>query len=203
MKILMLSRRFTDGEGVSEYCKHLSGHLVEQGHEVSIVAFEDGTEYNVHEEVDVRRVPLHFEGDSIYNWAMMLNNEIKRVAREIEDSDSIDLIHANDWATIPGGVTLAKSLEKPLVVTIHSTENERGFEGEHAAMISELEWQGTFEAEKVFVTKEETKNSVLFDLDVPGEKVEVIDPLEEGWQSRIEEKYEETLKQEEKVLNNR
>lgn len=201
MKVLMLSRRFTDGDDISEYCKHLSEHLVETGHEASIVAFEDETEYNVHNGVEVQRVPLHFDGDSLYNWAMMLNNEIKRVAREMENSESFDVIHANDWVTVPGAVTLAKHLEKPLVVTIHSTENERGFSGEHAPLISELEWQGTFEADRVLVNREDTKDSVLFDLDVPGEKVEVINPLEEGWQARVAEKYKEVLNHREKVDN--
>ena len=200
MRVLILSRRFTDGEDISEYCKHLSSHLVENGHDVKIIAFEDGTGYSVDERVDVRRTPLHFEGDSLYNWAMMLNNEIKRVARELEEDDSFDLIHANDWVTVPGGVTLAKHLEKPFVVTVHSTENERGFSGEHAPLISELEWQGAFEADRVFVNRSETRQSVLHDLDVPDDKVMTVDPLEHGWESRILENYEEVLNRKRKNI---
>lgn len=201
MRVLILSKDFRDGEGVSEYCKNIAEHLVENGHEAVIVSFDDGSYYSIDERVDVRRVPLYFEGDNLYNWSMMLNNELKREARELMDSKDFDVIHANDWTTIPGGIALKKHAEKPLLVTLHSTENERGFEGDHAPMISELEWQGGFEADHVLVTKEDTKNSVLFDLDVPDEKVEVIDPYDHDWLSRILNKYEELVKTKQEILN--
>lgn len=200
MKVLFLSKEFRSGEGISEYCKSVAEHLVAEGHEASVVAFDDREDYGIDDRVEVRKVPLYFEGDNLYNWAMMLNNELKKHSREIIEEDEYDLIHANDWVTVPGGTALSRHLEIPMVVTVHSTENERGFGGEHAELISELEWQGTFEADKVLVTKEETKNSVLFDLDVPGEKVEVIDPYTADWQSRILKQYRKTIKQEEQKL---
>lgn len=200
MKVLFLSKEFRSGEGISEYCKSVAEHLVAEGHEASIVAFDDREDYGIDDRVEVRKVPLYFEGDNLYNWAMMLNNELKKHSRELIEEDEYDIIHANDWVTVPGGTALSRHLEIPLVVTVHSTENERGFGGEHAELISELEWQGTFEADKVLVTKEETKNSVLFDLDVPGEKVEVIDPYSADWESRILKQYGKTIKQEEQKL---
>lgn len=189
MKAVLLSRRFADGEGVSEYCKSIAERLVSEGHEALIVAFEDGSSYTVSDGVEIVRVPVHFEGDSIYSWAMMLNNEIKgAVKAEVEEGD-VDVVHANDWSTVPGGTTLAKELEVPLVATLHSTENERGFQGEHAQMISELEWKAGVEAQKVLATNEGTKNSLLFDLDIPEDKVEVLDPYREGWLDRLLEIY--------------
>lgn len=193
MKVLLLSKDFRDGEGISEYCKSIAEHLVENGHDVTVVSFEDGSHYSVDERVEVRRVPVHFEGDNIYNWAMVLNNELKQQARKVFDQEGFDIIHANDWTTIPGGVTMSRHLEKPLVVTIHSTENERGFEGDHGALISELEWQGSFEADLVLATKEGTADSLKFDLDVPGEKLEVIDPYTEDWRDRILNRYKELM----------
>lgn len=200
MKVLLLAKEFHDGEGVSEYCKNLAEHLVGQGHEATIVSFDDRGTYHVDDRVRVQKVPLPFEGDNIYSWAMMMNNELKNRAREIVEADDYDLIHCNDWSTVPGGVSLKKHLELPLAVTIHSTENERGFGGDHAELISELEWEGTFEADAVFVTKEDTKNSVLFDLDVPEEKLKTVDPYSQDWQSRILNKYDEIVKQKQKVV---
>ena len=200
MKVLLLAKEFHDGEGVSEYCKNLAEYLVEKGHEATIVSFDDKADYHVDESVKVQKVPLPFEGDNIYSWAMMMNNELKNRAREIVETEGYDLIHCNDWSTIPGGVSLKKHLELPLAVTVHSTENERGFEGDHAELISELEWEGTFEADAVFVTKDDTKNSVLFDLDVPEEKLKTVDPYSHNWQSRILNTYKEILKQKEKLL---
>lgn len=189
MNVAILAKSFRDGEDVSEYIKSAASYLSEEGHEVSIVAFEDGSSYSVPEEIDVERVPLHFDADNAYNWAMMLNNEIKAGVNNLLDGEDVDVIHANDWATVPGGVTLSNHMEVPLVVTIHSTENQRGFNEESSDMISEMEWKAGFEADKVFVTNHDTKNSLLFDLDVPEEKIEVIDPFEDGWKRRMAENY--------------
>lgn len=194
MKVLFLSKDFRDGEGISEYCKSISHFLVEEGHEAAIVSFEDGAHYSVDDRVDVQKVSVHFEGDNIYNWSMVLNNELKRQARELMEEEDFDVVHANDWTTIPGGVALSKYAEIPLVVTIHSTENERGFEGEHASVISELEWQGTFEADKVLATKHDTRSSLIFDLDVPEEKLEVVDPYQGEWEREILNSYKELHK---------
>lgn len=190
MNVAILSKSFRDGEDVSEYTKSIASYLTEEGHDVCIVAFEDGSSYSVPDGVSVERVPLHFEADNIYNWAMMLNNEIKAGVNSLLDGKEIDVIHANDWATVPGGITLSNHLEVPLVVTVHSTENERGFHGENSEMISEMEWKAGFEADKIFVTNHDTKNSLLFDLDVPEEKIEVVDPFVDGWRSHLVGQYE-------------
>lgn len=185
MNVAILLKNLRDGEDVSEYAKSIASYLVEQGHEASIITFDDGASYTVPEEVDVERVPLHFDADNVYNWAMMLNNELKAGVNNLIDGEEFDIIHANDWATVPGGITVSKHLEIPLVVTIHSTENQRGFSEESSSMISEMEWKAGFEAEKLFVTNEDTKNSVLFDLDVPEEKIEVVDPFHDGWKQDL------------------
>jgi hypothetical protein len=122
---------------------------------------------------------------------MMMNNEMKGRVMEKIEGEEIDIIHANDWTTAPGGVTLSQHLEKPFFLTVHSTENQRGFQGEHSELISELEWQGCFEADKVFANNEDVKNSLLFDLDLPDEKVCVADPVHEGWQEKILNFYRE------------
>ena len=201
MNVVLLSKQLRDGEAISEYTKNIAEKLVREGHEATIISFDDGSYYSMDDRVDVVRFPLHFDGDNIYNWSMMMNNEMKGQVVELLDQKDFDLIHANDWTTVPGAVAISKHMEKPMVITIHSTENERGFEGEHAEMISELEWQGAYESDKVFVTKEDTKNSVLFDLDTPEDKLEVIDPFSDGWRERVLNKYRELLKHKKEVKN--
>lgn len=205
MNVILLSKQLRDGEAISEYTKNIAEELVEEGHGATIISFDDGSYYSIDDRVEVIRFPLHFDGDNIYNWAMMMNNEMKGKVISLMEDEDFDLIHANDWTTVPGAVVLSKHTEKPLITTIHSTENERGFSGDHAEMISELEWQGTYESDHVLVTKEDTKNSVLFDLDVPEDKVDVIDPLSGGWQERVLNKYREVVnhkKQAEKEVKN-
>lgn len=191
MHVVYLAREFSDGEAISKYCKSIANELVERGDEATIVAFDNGSHYSVKEDIDVRRVPMNFDGSNIFNWAMMLNNQIKGEVSRMLDEKDVEIIHANDWATVPGGITLSKHLEVPLIITIHSTENQRGFEGQHASMISELEWKGGFEADKVLATNENTKNSLLFDLDVPEDKIVLANPYMHDWQQIILNLYEE------------
>ena len=201
MKVLFLTRCFGEGEAGTEYVKAVSHELVEKGHEAVVVAFDDGAYYSVDDRVEVRRVGLPFEGDNMYNWSMMMNNELKKEAREAFEEKEPDIIHSIDWTAVPGGVALSRHMDIPLVVTFQSTENERGFEGEQAGVISELEWQGAFEAEKAIATSEDTKNSLLFDLDVPEEKIDIIDPYTGNWQERVLNSYQNTIKQEKEVKN--
>ncbi|MFB6208728.1 MAG: glycosyltransferase family 4 protein [Candidatus Nanohaloarchaea archaeon] len=197
MEAIYLTQRFEMGEASSEHAKDLAEMVVERGGDAAIVSFDDGSYYEVDERVEVRRVDLPFDGDNLYSWSMMMNNELKRQARELFDDP--ELIHAVDWTAIPGGVALAKHFGAKLAITFQSTENERGFEGEHAEIISELEWDGAFEADILFATNQDTKNSLLFDLDVPGEKLEVVDPFESGWREDVYKKYSEIIEQEMEV----
>ncbi|QGA80027.1 glycosyltransferase family 4 protein [Candidatus Nanohalobium constans] len=199
MRIAYLVKNFADGDDLSEYVKSLAEYMASQGHEPFVVSFDDGSKYTVSEEVEVERFQLHFDGDSLYTWAMMMNNEMKGKVVEKMKDEEIDVIHSNDWITAPGGVTLSNHLEKPFFLTIHSTENQRGFQGENSGLISELEWQGSFEADRVFANNDGVKNSLLFDLDLADEKVCVADPLHDGWQERILNCYCEIFDKEEEV----
>jgi len=199
VKVAFITRRFEAGEAATEHIIKLADYLVNKGHEAIIVSFDDGSYYEVDDRVDVKRVHLPFEADNLYTWSMMLNNELKREARQQFEDKGFDLIHVIDWTAIPGGVTLSKHLEIPLVTTFQSTENERGFGGEQSGVISELEWQGAYESDKVFATGEDTKNSLLFDLDVPDEKLELVDPYSDNWQETVLKCYKELVKQEKEV----
>lgn len=193
MRVLFLTRRFVDGDDVSEYVKALAEKLVEEGHNAVILAFDDGEYYSVNEGVKVERVPLHYEGDSLYSWSMMLNNEMKEKAREYLEGQDFDIIHANDWMTVPGATAVKKYSEKPFVFTMHSTENERGFSDPNSGVISELEWKGGYTADKLLVNKHSTYDSAVHDLDIPGEKIEVTNPLTEGWRESVLKIYENLL----------
>lgn len=190
----MISRVLRNEEAVSEYCKSLAEYLSEVGEDVFMTSFDDGSDFDVPEEVDVRKVDVNFEAENIYDWAMIMNNEIKRVSREIFEDEGFDVIHANDWCSVPAGITLSKHLELPLVITIHSTENERGFEGDHSAVISDMEWRGGYEADKIIALNDDTENSLVYDLDVPREKIEVINPFSSQWKERTRNVYTEVIR---------
>ena len=198
MKTVFIAQKFEDGRAETEYAKSVAHKVVEDDGKAAIVSYDDGTHYSVDERVDVYRVDLPFDGDNLFNWSMVLNNELKRQAREAFE-DEPDIVHVVDWTAIPGGVALTKTYDIPLVVTFQSTENERGFQGDHAEEISELEWDGAFEADLAIATSEGTKNSLLFDLDVPEDKLEIIDPYGPEWEEKVLNGYRNLLKQEKEV----
>ncbi|HJW96701.1 MAG TPA: glycosyltransferase family 4 protein, partial [archaeon] len=145
-KVLLLSREFVDGESTSEYSRSLANFLSENGIEVHIVCFGNPVSEESTGRIHVHKVPLLIHGDNLFNWSMLMNNELKRRSREIFDGIGFDIIHGNDWITSTAAISLAKLTEKPLIVTIHSTEKERGFGTPHSGMISDLEWWLTYEA---------------------------------------------------------
>lgn len=191
MKILYLSRYFREGEAATEHVKTLASKAADRGHEPVVVSFDDESFFQIDDRVKVHRVKTMFEADNLYNWAMMMNNELKNRGRQVFDGRKPDVIHAVDWTAFPSAVSLSKSFESPLIVSFQSTENERGFSGDHAALISELEWQATYEAEKVIAAGEDTKNSVIFDLEVPEEKLEPVYPFSESWEEKVMQVYKE------------
>jgi glycosyltransferase involved in cell wall biosynthesis len=190
-KVLLLGREFARGESVSEYLKSLSFFLSGKGIEVHIVCFSSyPSEEKLSEGVHLHRVPFMMHGDSLFNWSMLMNNELKRRSREIFEGMGFDIIHANDWATSASAISLAKFTDKPLIVTIHSTEKERGFGEKHSSLISDMEWWLTYEAGCVLSNNERTYNSLRHDLQLPEEKIRLVNPLQEGWQTKVLEIYE-------------
>lgn len=190
-KALLLSREFAEKESVSEYVKNLAIFLAGKGIETHIVCFSSSpSEDRLGERIHVHRVPFMIHGDSLFNWSMLMNNELKRRSREIFEGMGFDIIHANDWVTSTSAISLAKFTEKPLIVTIHSTEKERGFGAKHSSLISDMEWWLTYEAGCVLSNNERTYNSLRHDLQLPEEKIRLVNPLQEGWQDKVLEIYE-------------
>lgn len=201
MKVVFLTRKFEDGDDISEYVKSLAEALVDKGHEAAVIAFDDGSHYSVDGRVEVIRTNLHYEGDSLYSWSMMLNNEMKGKARELLEDQKFDIIHANDWTTVPGATAMKEYLDRPMVLTVHSTENERGFSDPNSPMISEMEWKGCKSADKIIVNSEDTLNSVKFDLEVSEEKTYLKDPLSNDWCESILKIYRDLVQTKEVKAN--
>jgi glycogen(starch) synthase len=195
-KILLLNKEFVPGESISEYTRSLAVFLAKKGIEVHIVCFGSWPlDESLGENIHVHRVPLLIHGDNLFNWSMLMNNELKRRSREIFEGDGFDIIHGNDWITSTSAISIAKLTEKPLIVTIHSTEKERGFGTKHSGLISDMEWWLTYEAGCVISNNERTYWSLKNDLQLPDEKIRLIDPLKEGWQDAVLQIYQRVASQ--------
>ncbi len=188
-RVLMFSREFNRGEYVSDYCRNIAGFLSKKGIEPHLICFDirDGEE--VVDGMHVHKVSFMLHGESLFNWAMLMNNELKRRARELFETTGFDLIHANDWTTAPAAMSISKFTGKPLVLTIHSTEHERGFSTKHSGIISSVEWLGTYEATTVVATNRNTYSSLLKNFSVPQNKLTLIETSAQNWEPRLLELY--------------
>ena len=188
LNILLISRKLVAGENVSEYVKYLSEYLVDSGHKVTLAVLESGSGPSLDKEVSVESIHTDFDSGDFYNQIMMLNNYVK----SLDELEDFDLVHANDWSTVPAAVSVSSYQEIPMFFTLHSTEYERGFGDQHSQSISDMELKGVENAEVVFVNREETRKSVVNDLGLSEEKIDFVDPLSEAWQNKVESIYQET-----------
>jgi glycogen synthase len=119
-KILMLVEKMGHN-AVAEYSNKVSSLLADNGFEVHMVFFSGSDYVERYGNLYKHGISFVLHCNNLFNWAMMMNNELKRRSREIFDEHGFDIIHANDWLTAPTGVAMKKFTGKPLLVTIHST----------------------------------------------------------------------------------
>ena len=196
-KVLMLSREFNRGEPISEYCRDLSEFLASRGWSVDLVCFGDyASDDMVGENFHIHRVQFPVHADNYFNWAMLLNHEFKKRGRELAQlMQGFDIILANDWTSAPAAVSLSQHLEVPSAITMHSTENQRGFAAAHSSIISTVEWFACFELSQVIVSTAWTLESVKHDLGVPEGKILLANPSEFGWENKILDAFERLIRE--------
>jgi len=87
-----------------------------------------------------------------------------------------DVIHIHDWLTAPAGITSKHYLNKPLVLTVHSTEIGRaqGLHNPDSSLIDGIEWWMAYESKKVIVTSNSMKWELHNHFRLPMEKIKVI-----------------------------
>lgn len=97
--------------------------------------------------------------------ADVVNNEYRQ---------TVPLLHAHDWMSIPAGLKARHKTGKPLVLQIHSTEYDRSGGGRPNEAIAEVEWRGLTEADKVIAVSEYTKRLIVEKYNIPADKIVVV-----------------------------
>ncbi len=131
MRVLMLSWEYPPnlvgglGRHVAELAPALAAQHI-QVHVVTPTAKQITAPVTIEDGVVVHRIfapELAGEAD-IYEKARQVNRLLEAYVYQL--NQPFDIIHAHDWLTGFAGVALQKSLERPLVVTVHATERGRG-----------------------------------------------------------------------------
>ncbi|WP_069807471.1 glycosyltransferase family 4 protein [Vulcanisaeta thermophila] len=166
--------------GLGRHVYHLTRYLAREGVDTTVISISLPGTKEV-EEVDgvhVRRVdPFRFRSDGFITWVLNFNYAMVEEALKLFDEGvDFDVVHVHDWLTGPAGIALKHLLHKPLVVTIHATEQGRrgGIYNEEQSIIHWWEWRTAFEAWKVIVCSNYMVGEVMRVHGVPQDKIYMI-----------------------------
>jgi len=177
---------------MSEYCYSLVHGLKEEV-DFEILTFDDWRIGS--EERD--GIIVHSVGNSQKNtlntldWVLSLNIDFGRKGSEILHLKKFDIIHANEWITVPAAISLKKVFNIPLVLTVHSLEDERSpyVNNNYVNAIKQIEWLGCFNADKIITKTLATRDSILRFYQAPPQKIFAIPPFVEGWTRATMDRY--------------
>ena len=92
----------------------------------------------------------------------------------IAEQKQFDIIHAHDWLTFRAAIRAKQSTDKPLILHVHSIENDRAGGNRGNPLVREIEATAMLLADQVIAVSEHTKRAIIRDYDIPAEKIEVI-----------------------------
>ncbi|MBE5822322.1 MAG: glycosyltransferase family 4 protein [Clostridiales bacterium] len=182
MKILMLTWEYPPNivGGIARVVHDLSKKLVEKGHEVHVITYQEGnTKAEENDEgVYVHRVKNYMiNTNSFTEWIMQLNFCMtERAISLINTTGKFDLIHAHDWLTVYSAKALKHGFDIPITATIHATENgrQKGIHNELQRYINDAEWLLSYEAQNIICNSYFMKSEIQNLFKVPFDKVDVI-----------------------------
>jgi len=182
MKILMLTWEYPPRivGGIARVVHDLSHKLVKDGHEVTVVTYQEGEalEFENDKGVKVYRVQNYMiHPNNFTDWIMQLNFCLTAKATQIiNEQGAFDVIHAHDWLVAYSAKTLKDAYEIPIVSTIHATESGRnsGIHDDVQRYINDTEWLLTYESTEVIVNSNYMKCELQRLFGLPFEKINVI-----------------------------
>ncbi|MBM3266706.1 MAG: glycosyltransferase family 4 protein [Candidatus Sericytochromatia bacterium] len=183
MRIGMLSWEYPPRivGGIARHVEELSQALVRKGHEVHVFTADhpDTAEHEVVGGVHLHRArggEVAAPTRDFVEWVLHLNFGLARMALQTQRIAPFDVFHAHDWLVVQAANLLKKSVDVPLIGTVHATEAGRN-KGIHHAMsryIAQQEWYLTFESYQVVVCSSTMFHEVQGQFGVPQDKIHVI-----------------------------
>lgn len=182
MKILMLTWEYPPRVvgGIAKVVYDLSGRLIKDGHEVTVVTYREGNApyFEIDKGVKVYRVDNYMiNPNNFIDWILQLNFKMIAKASEIISKEGkFDVIHAHDWLVAYGAKALKDAYDIPICATIHATESGRnsGIHDDTQRYINDTEWMLTYEATEVIVNSNYMKCELQRLFGLPFEKINVI-----------------------------
>ncbi|MDH5686438.1 MAG: glycosyltransferase family 4 protein [Candidatus Bathyarchaeota archaeon] len=164
--------------GIARHCLGLAKALAKEDHDLHVVTLEfPGTpSFEDVDGVKVHRVRVDLGHPNFITWTFIFNHFIEKEVAVLSRDVEFDIVHIHDWLTAPAGISSKRYLDKPLVSTVHSTENGRtqGLHNRDSYLIDGLEWWMTYEAKKIIICSSSMKGELEHHFRVPSDKIAVI-----------------------------
>jgi glycosyltransferase involved in cell wall biosynthesis len=165
--------------GISPHVTEMAAALQRKGNEVHVFT-RIGANQKVYEVIDgvhYHRCPFAFSS----NFMQEMNNMCKSMAWHFYETENVsgpfDIVHGHDWHVVNALDEIKRTRNKKIVLTLHSTQFGR--DGNHlhdgvANDIKNIEWYGTFIADRVIVCSQTMKKESQWLHKVPENKMRVI-----------------------------
>lgn len=165
--------------GIAVHVTELAAALQRKGNEVHVFTRigSDQKVYEVIDDVHYHRCPFAFSND----FMQEMDNMSKSMAHYFFETENVsgvfDIVHGHDWHVVNALNDIKNARSKRIVWTLHS--NQFGRDGNHfndggANVIKDIEWNGTYIAEKVIVCSQAMRKETQWIHKIPGDKMRVI-----------------------------
>ncbi len=184
MKIAMLaweSMHSIAVGGIAPHVTEMSQAMRSRGHEVHIFTRrkESQRRYDLIDGVHYHRCAYDYNPDFLIDMANMADCFYRHLV-EVENGygEHFDIVHGHDWMVAPVLARVKNERHGSIVMTVHSTEygrcgNELFWHGQ-SKRIRDLEWEGTYVADRVICVSESLRKETLWLYSVPPEKAVAI-----------------------------
>src|SRR5579859_3479417 len=112
----------------------------------------------------------HFEVHDIYSQVHMYEYAVSQLVT----SRSFDIVHAHDWLTFRAALRAKQIMGCPIVLHVHSIERDRAGGNAGNPLCREIEAVSFMLADRIVAVSEHTKQMIMQDYDIPGDKIEVV-----------------------------
>jgi len=220
MRVLMFGWEFPpfNRGGLGVACHGLTKALTQQGVDITFVmpkAAEKAPQSHVNlvmQDVRVENVdsPLcAYMSEEEYHampdtskelYGKTLFEEVQRYAEkasEVVQKKTFDVIHAHDWMTFQAGLTARTLTGKPLILHVHATEFDRAGGKQGNQRVHQIEQEAMQQADKIIAVSHFTKEKIMKQYGIPGEKIEVV---HNGIEFNKEEAYTSALQQHSQIV---
>ena len=165
--------------GLSVAVTELAAALQRLGNEVHVFT-RIGNNQSIYQEIDgvhYHRCPFNFNSNLVWEMNNMCKSMVHYFFETKNYIGDFDLIHGHDWMVVNALDEIKKAIGIPTVFTLHSTEYGR--DGNHlydgiAQDIRNLEWYGTYIADRVIVCSNAMKNEIQWLYQVPDWKIRIV-----------------------------